>query len=88
MMYTYIGYTVSVLGLALIIVGILGAALSVASKEASRKGFIKGDIDIPAVLKELPAVIDAILKAPTWLLCVLSGGGLVVLGLWLTGQSF
>jgi hypothetical protein len=88
-MNVFIGYAVSVLGLILISVGVVGAALKVASEAQGKKGFFEvGKIDIVAALKAMPAVIEAILGSPTWLLCVLSGLGLVFAGFWLTGRNF
>jgi hypothetical protein len=67
----YFGYLLMGLGIILNMVGVVGAAFSVSASRG--KGFAAPVLNIPEVLKAIPDIITAILKAPQWLLMVIFG---------------
>jgi hypothetical protein len=66
-----IGYIIMLLGIALILVGTVGAAFAVA--ETRPKSFSGAPTSIADVLKAIPDIIGAIAKSPPWLAAIIVG---------------
>lgn len=66
-----IGYIIMLLGIALLLVGTVGAAFAVA--ETRPKGFSGAPASIADVLKAIPDIIGAIAKSPPWLAAIIVG---------------
>lgn len=66
-----IGYIIMVLGIGLILIGGVGAAIAVARTRP--KGFASGSTTLSDVLKAIPEIIGAIAKSPPWLAAVIVG---------------
>ena len=73
-----VGYVIIVIGIALIVVGAVGAAFAVA--ETRPKGFAAPSTTFASVLKVLPQIIGAIAKSPPWLASIIMGCVLVWFG--------
>lgn len=73
-----LGFLIAVLGVVLILIGVIGAAFEVFAKRG--KGFATSVPSIAEILKLLPSLIEASLKAPQWLLMIAAGSGLIWFG--------
>jgi hypothetical protein len=74
-----LGWIIVVIGIIATLAGIVGAIAQLMRDIASRKGPIS--LDLPTdFLVALRALIETLMRAPTWLVLMLFGFGLIVYG--------
>jgi hypothetical protein len=73
-----LGLLISLLGLALILIGVIAAALKVGAERGA--SMAKAEDTFATVLNALPKMIDSLAKAPKWLAMIVVGVILVWFG--------
>ncbi len=82
----FLGYIIALAGVFLIVVGAYGAARGVIAERGA--GMADAESTLATVLKEIPALLDALGRAPKWLSAVVVGIVLVWTGVRLSANAW
>ncbi len=82
----FLGYVIALVGVFLIVVGAYGAGRGVIADRGA--GMAEAESTMATVLKELPALLDALGRAPKWLSALIAGVALVWTGVRMSAKAW